>query len=75
VGSRRQQADDDLYHKDEFPGHYESVRDPIPDSLLDPPADDFYSPEDFSAPERVKIDKSNLLLLGPTGVGKTYILE
>ncbi|CAI4211610.1 unnamed protein product [Parascedosporium putredinis] len=26
-------------------------------------------------PEHVKIDKSNLLLLGPTGVGKTYILE
>ncbi|GKT77012.1 ATP-dependent Clp protease ATP-binding subunit ClpX [Colletotrichum tofieldiae] len=25
--------------------------------------------------EKVKIDKSNLLLIGPTGVGKTYILE
>ncbi|KAK4239253.1 P-loop containing nucleoside triphosphate hydrolase protein [Achaetomium macrosporum] len=61
--------------EDEFPGHYESVRDPISDSLLDPPADDFYIPEDFSVPEHVKIDKSNLLLIGPTGVGKTYILE
>ncbi|KAJ4307056.1 ATP-binding protein [Collariella sp. IMI 366227] len=35
----------------------------------------FYIPEDFTAPEHVKIDKSNLLLIGPTGVGKTYILE
>lgn len=26
-------------------------------------------------PDHVKIDKSNLLLVGPTGVGKTYILE
>jgi ATP-dependent Clp protease ATP-binding subunit ClpX len=36
-------------------------------------------PEKFLAPEKdvagVKIDKSNLLLIGPTGVGKTYILE
>ncbi|KAH6656800.1 ATP-dependent Clp protease [Truncatella angustata] len=37
--------------------------------------DDFYIPEDTSRPPPVKIDKSNLLLLGPTGVGKTYILE
>ncbi|KAL5612630.1 hypothetical protein BROUX41_004275 [Berkeleyomyces rouxiae] len=27
------------------------------------------------SPDRVNIDKSNLLLIGPTGVGKTYILE
>jgi ATP-dependent Clp protease ATP-binding subunit ClpX len=32
-------------------------------------------PEDPAAAEHVKIDKSNLLLIGPTGVGKTYILE
>ncbi|KAG5965868.1 hypothetical protein E4U58_002681 [Claviceps cyperi] len=32
-------------------------------------------PEDPSEPDHVKIDKSNLLLIGPTGVGKTYILE
>ena len=31
--------------------------------------------EDKSIPEHVKIDKSNILLIGPTGVGKTYILE
>nr|CAB91482.1 related to MCX1 protein [Neurospora crassa] len=40
-----------------------------------PSVDDFYIPEDTNAPQRVKIDKSNLLLIGPTGVGKTYILE
>jgi ATP-dependent Clp protease ATP-binding subunit ClpX len=39
------------------------------------PVDDFYVPEDTATPQHVKIDKSNLLLLGPTGVGKTYILE
>lgn len=37
--------------------------------------DHLYTPEDAPNPERVKIDKSNLLLIGPTGVGKTYILE
>jgi ATP-dependent Clp protease ATP-binding subunit ClpX len=66
------------YHpKDEFPGHHESVRGayPGPDSPADFRADDFYIPEDASTPEHVKIDKSNLLLIGPTGVGKTYILE
>lgn len=31
--------------------------------------------EDPLAAEAVKIDKSNMLLLGPTGSGKTYILE
>ncbi|KAI8960867.1 P-loop containing nucleoside triphosphate hydrolase protein [Daldinia sp. FL1419] len=36
---------------------------------------DFYIPEDTSRTPPVKIDKSNLLLIGPTGVGKTYILE
>ncbi|SPQ27440.1 090e1e70-ab4f-49fd-9a42-a50519227366 [Thermothielavioides terrestris] len=46
-----------------------------PDSPADFRADDFYIPEDASTPEHVKIDKSNLLLIGPTGVGKTYILE
>ncbi|KAL2133594.1 hypothetical protein VTI74DRAFT_2069 [Chaetomium olivicolor] len=63
--------------EDEFPGHQESVRGTyqIPETLFEPSADDFYIPEDFTKPEHVKIDKSNLLLIGPTGVGKTYILE
>jgi ATP-dependent Clp protease ATP-binding subunit ClpX len=76
VGSRRQ-ADNDFAIEDEYPGHHEAVGGTykIPDSLYEPPVDDFYIPEDFAAPEHVKIDKSNLLLIGPTGVGKTYILE
>ena len=63
--------------QDEYPGHHESVRASyaIPDSPAEPPVDDFYIPEDSAAPVHVKIDKSNLLLIGPTGVGKTYILE
>ncbi len=73
----RRQTDDVLAFQDDYPGQYEAVRAAyqIPDSLAEPPADDYYLPEDFSAPDRVKIDKSNLLLIGPTGVGKTYILE
>ena len=73
----RRQADHVFTLEDEFPGHHESVRGAyqIPDTPLEPPTDDFYIPEDFSSPEHVKIDKSNLLLIGPTGVGKTYILE
>lgn len=76
AGSRRR-ADIDLPVQDEYPGHQESVRGTfqIPETIFDPPADEFYIPEDFTAPEHVKIDKSNLLLIGPTGVGKTYILE
>ncbi|KAL7802426.1 P-loop containing nucleoside triphosphate hydrolase protein [Trichoderma aethiopicum] len=31
--------------------------------------------EEPAIPEHVKIDKSNILVIGPTGVGKTYILE
>ncbi|KAF4461301.1 ATP-dependent Clp protease ATP-binding subunit [Fusarium albosuccineum] len=62
--------------KDEFPGHNESVRG-LHDSheYDEDPIDHLYTPEDLTIPEHVKIDKSNLLLIGPTGVGKTYILE
>lgn len=49
--------------------------DMVEDHLETTSVDDFYIPEDTNAPQRVKIDKSNLLLIGPTGVGKTYILE
>jgi ATP-dependent Clp protease ATP-binding subunit ClpX len=59
--------------EDEFPGHHEAVRGVGLGNQQ--PVDDFYVPEDATAPQHVKIDKSNLLLLGPTGVGKTYILE
>lgn len=59
--------------EDEFPGHNDSVRS-ISSGRMES-ADNFYAAEDAAIPKHVKIDKSNLLLLGPTGVGKTYILE
>ncbi|KAB5585750.1 P-loop containing nucleoside triphosphate hydrolase protein [Coniochaeta sp. 2T2.1] len=61
--------------EDEFPGHNESVRGVGLGASPPEPVDEFYIPEDATIPQHVKIDKSNLLLLGPTGVGKTYILE
>lgn len=39
------------------------------------PAAPIFKPEDPAIPEHIKIDKSNILVIGPTGVGKTYILE
>ncbi|KAK0634783.1 P-loop containing nucleoside triphosphate hydrolase protein [Bombardia bombarda] len=46
------------------------------DDSFDGPSDNFYIHENESkTPQHVKIDKSNILLIGPTGVGKTYILE
>ncbi|KAJ9149812.1 ATP-dependent Clp protease [Pleurostoma richardsiae] len=59
--------------EDEFPGHDESVQQS--NHALSDMVDNFYAPENPSVPQHVKIDKSNLLLIGPTGVGKTYILE
>lgn len=65
------------HFQDEFPGHFDNVRhlQQQDDPFDDDPSDHFYTPEDTSAPKHVKIDKSNMLLVGPTGVGKTYILE
>lgn len=76
LGSRRQ-ADNNFAVEDEYQGYHEAAGGTykIPDNLYEPLTDDFYIPENFAAPEHVKIDKSNLLLIGPTGVGKTYILE
>lgn len=59
--------------EDEFPGHHESIQQSH--KSINDAADNFYLPEDPNLPQPVKIDKSNLLLIGPTGVGKTYILE
>jgi ATP-dependent Clp protease ATP-binding subunit ClpX len=55
----------------EYPGHADSVADiPISSvSLLEE------VPIPVPVSTRIKIDKSNLLLMGPTGVGKTYILK
>jgi ATP-dependent Clp protease ATP-binding subunit ClpX len=62
--------------EDDFPGHSESVRQlHETDTYESEPIDHLYTSPDQIVPERVRIDKSNLLLVGPTGVGKTYILE
>ncbi|CAN8103835.1 unnamed protein product [Discula destructiva] len=58
--------------QDEFPEHHELQ--PQNHHQIDLAAD-FYVPEDSGIPHHTRLDKSNLLLLGPTGVGKTYILE
>ena len=66
----------DIFGQDEFPGHHESERQLHESQDFDDDAiNHLYEPEDTSVPQRVKIDKSNILLIGPTGVGKTYILE
>lgn len=72
---RRHRADNNNA-EDDYPGHYESLRHlHETDIFEDDPFESFGLLEDPSVPEPVKIDKSNLLLIGPTGVGKTYILE
>jgi ATP-dependent Clp protease ATP-binding subunit ClpX len=73
--SNRQNHAADATHEDEFPGHNESVHHTHQIWQHRDQEDDFYIPEDTSRTPPVKIDKSNLLCLGPTGVGKTYILE
>ncbi|ORY64172.1 P-loop containing nucleoside triphosphate hydrolase protein [Pseudomassariella vexata] len=66
----------DEMSKDEFPGHNESVQHTHHSTWqFDEQEIEYYIPEDKNRPQHVKIDKSNLLLIGPTGVGKTYILE
>ncbi|KAH9898671.1 ATP-dependent Clp protease [Xylariomycetidae sp. FL2044] len=60
--------------EDDYPGHHESLQHMRAWQHIEHDAD-FYIPEDPSRTPPVKIDKSNLLLIGPTGVGKTYILE
>ncbi|KAI1388500.1 P-loop containing nucleoside triphosphate hydrolase protein [Hypoxylon trugodes] len=71
--SERYRADD--FSEDEFPGHNDSIQDMHQSWQHIEQKVDFYIPEDTSRIPPVKIDKSNLLLIGPTGVGKTYILE
>ncbi|OTB04530.1 hypothetical protein M426DRAFT_320650 [Hypoxylon sp. CI-4A] len=71
--SQRYRADDEF--EDEFPGHNDSIQDMNQTWQRPEQRTDFYIPEDTTRTPPVKIDKSNLLLIGPTGVGKTYILE
>ncbi|KAI1495848.1 ATP-dependent Clp protease [Biscogniauxia marginata] len=71
--SHRFHADD--VPEDEFPGHHDSIQHMHQAWQRVEQDVDFYIPEDPNRTPPVKIDKSNLLLIGPTGVGKTYILE
>ena len=76
--SPRQWADRRYHPQDEFPpGAAEYVRAAIglSEDSFDEMPDDLFIREDADVPQHVKIDKSNILLIGPTGVGKTYILE
>ncbi|QUC20816.1 uncharacterized protein UV8b_05057 [Ustilaginoidea virens] len=62
--------------EEDFLRHDESARHAYePKNIDEDTLDHLYVPEDPLIPNHVKIDKSNLLLVGPTGVGKTYILE
>ncbi|KAI0485860.1 P-loop containing nucleoside triphosphate hydrolase protein [Xylaria cf. heliscus] len=62
--------------EDEYPGHHNSIQHMH--QAWERPEQNVAEPgilEDFNDEIPVKIDKSNILLIGPTGVGKTYILE
>ncbi|KAI0965993.1 P-loop containing nucleoside triphosphate hydrolase protein [Xylaria arbuscula] len=62
--------------EDDYPGHHDSIPS-VHQTWVRPEQEvtEFYIPEDMDRQPPVKIDKSNILLIGPTGVGKTYILE
>ncbi|KAI0518539.1 P-loop containing nucleoside triphosphate hydrolase protein [Xylaria bambusicola] len=62
--------------EDNYPSHHDSLQTMRQTwARPEPDIPEFYIPEDMSRQAPVKIDKSNILLIGPTGVGKTYILE
>ncbi|KAM0328467.1 hypothetical protein ACHAQA_004874 [Verticillium albo-atrum] len=65
----------DSHAQDDYPGHFESVEHFNEDREPRTPVDDLNIAEEPSGPLSVKIDKSNLLVMGNTGTGKTYILE
>ncbi|KAJ2897625.1 uncharacterized protein MKZ38_004525 [Zalerion maritima] len=83
IEGQNQQHRDDIefrrYEADDIPeDDFNGQKDPMDQSSqhqesLSSLAANFYPAEE--GPSHVKIDKSNLLLIGPTGVGKTYILE
>jgi ATP-dependent Clp protease ATP-binding subunit ClpX len=68
------------FNTDEFPGHIESVdlnyRAPYPPPHSFSPPEPELGSSPLSLPSHDPIiEKSNLLLLGPSGVGKTYIIK
>jgi ATP-dependent Clp protease ATP-binding subunit ClpX len=63
---------------DEYPGHIETVdlnRSSASSSSPPPPPSFDLPPQTSISEDTTTIEKSNLLLLGPSGVGKTYILS
>lgn len=66
----------DSHRGDNYPGQYDFT-ERMRQAWQQPEQStvEFYTPEDIDHQPPVKIDKSNILLIGPTGVGKTYILE
>ncbi|TLD34001.1 hypothetical protein PspLS_00840, partial [Pyricularia sp. CBS 133598] len=69
---RQLNADNNLAFKDDFPGHHESVQG-LHDE--DPSFVEDFLRDDSRDSRHVTIQKSNLLCIGPTGVGKTYIVD
>ncbi|KAH6604108.1 atp-dependent clp protease atp-binding subunit [Trichoderma cornu-damae] len=67
---------DSLPAEDEAPGQSTSARQ-IPELCVSETnsTSHIMKPEEPAVFEHIKIDKSNILVIGPTGVGKTYILE
>jgi ATP-dependent Clp protease ATP-binding subunit ClpX len=57
----------------EYPGHVETVD--FNDSIRPPDPEPELGSKPLEDDPRTVIEKSNLLLLGPSGVGKTYILS
>ncbi|KAL7931104.1 P-loop containing nucleoside triphosphate hydrolase protein [Trichoderma chlorosporum] len=66
---------DALPLEDEVPGQGSSARQASELASEASSNAPIFKPEEPAATEHVKIDKSNILVIGPTGVGKTYILE
>jgi ATP-dependent Clp protease ATP-binding subunit ClpX len=58
---------------DEFPGHVETVD--LNSSIKPPDSEPELGSRPLEDDPKTIIEKSNLLLLGPSGVGKTYILS
>jgi ATP-dependent Clp protease ATP-binding subunit ClpX len=69
----------DIGNPDEYPGHVETVdlnsTRPSPSYDQGPPELGTQDLQDLDNKPGTLIEKSNVLLLGPSGVGKSYILS
>lgn len=61
--------------ENEYPGHIESVDLNVTRRVLSSPPPQELGSKTLEENSLTVIEKSNLLLLGPSGVGKTYILQ